>query len=261
MLRFLLSLSLASLTVPALVSPAAAAPIEDLDAADDEDRDKKKKRKKGQKNRALIDEVVREIERGLYVKGNMGGAGYLLSYGANPAAGNQSMLQAGLTTSLAIGNDFVDTSTSSMAYEVALYTGLHNGMNYIQQQSLGVTPANAIQGDSRIFSLLVNYEYSAYPTRRLGIGFRAGAGVQIIPLLMDSVTYNDTVLPGWGLTGQPLAIHSGVQIPVFAGPTLEYYTKLSHFSLGIDVDVSYVILMGPSGDIGIHGSGFLKYTF
>ena len=44
---------------------------------------------------------------------------------------------------------------------------------------------------------------------------------------------------------------------VFGGPTFEYYTKLSHFSVGVDVDVFY----GIGWDLGLNGSGALKYTF
>jgi hypothetical protein len=41
------------------------------------------------------------------------------------------------------------------------------------------------------------------------------------------------------------------------GPTIEYYTKLSHFSIGVDVDVYYVI----NFDLAVAPAGFLKYTF
>ena len=44
---------------------------------------------------------------------------------------------------------------------------------------------------------------------------------------------------------------------MFAGPTFEYYTKLSHFSVGVDVDVVY----GIGWDLGLNATGALKYTF
>jgi hypothetical protein len=44
---------------------------------------------------------------------------------------------------------------------------------------------------------------------------------------------------------------------VQGGPTFEYYTKLSHFSAGIDVDVFYAI----GFDLGLNATGNLKYTF
>jgi hypothetical protein len=44
---------------------------------------------------------------------------------------------------------------------------------------------------------------------------------------------------------------------VLLGPTIEYYTKLSHFSVGMDLDVTYVL----NFDLGISPLGYLKYTF
>ena len=79
----------------------------------------------------------------------------------------------------------------------------------------------------------------------------------LIPLLMHEDAFNKQVIPvDWGLTtdptvhGQPLGVVQG-------GPTIEYYTKLSHFSVGADVDVSYII----GFDLGINATGYLKYTF
>ena len=41
------------------------------------------------------------------------------------------------------------------------------------------------------------------------------------------------------------------------GATFEYYTKLSHFSIGADADVAFVIPHALAGSYG----GYLKYTF
>ena len=44
---------------------------------------------------------------------------------------------------------------------------------------------------------------------------------------------------------------------VLGGPTFEYYTKLSHFSVGLDADVFYAFTF----DLGASVTGYLKYTF
>jgi hypothetical protein len=41
------------------------------------------------------------------------------------------------------------------------------------------------------------------------------------------------------------------------GPCLEYYTKLNHFSVGLDADFVYAI----DFDLGLNVTAALKYTF
>ncbi len=227
---------------------------EDLDDPSASGKKKKKKSKKVRKERTstIESEIVREIERGYYAKSSVGAASYLISM--------PRYLRTGTALSLSFGQDFVDTEMSSMAWEVGIYQGVHNGMHYEQQAtdlSQGVmTPSQLVQGDSRTMGLIANYEYSSYPLRRLGVGVRAGAGVLFVPLLMDGDAYNQkVVVDEWHRSVSPL--HQGVKPIFFGGPTLEYYTKLSHFSVGIDVDVGYTIGI----DLGFVVTGYLKYTF
>jgi hypothetical protein len=83
---------------------------------------------------------------------------------------------------------------------------------------------------------------------------RVGGGFMVIPLLMDPQIYQETIVAQWG---SPATLHEGPLGMIVGGPTLEYYTKLSHFSVGVDVDISYVFEF----DLGIAPSAFLKYTF
>jgi len=246
-LSALLALALA---VPALVSPVAAHAQDVIDIDSDGGDDKKKK-----KNRRVVgaDEIVREIERGWYIKANAGMATYLLRYGAQPGGGN--LIRPGSVVAISLGNDFVDEPNRSMAWDLQVYQGVHNGMPYDVQRDRQVAPSDHIQGDVRTFALLASYEFSAYPSRRVGIGFRAGAGVMMVPLLMAKQFYDTIVVPEWG--SNP-TIHSSPHFPLFAGPTIEYYTKLSHFSIGIDVDGTFVVGMN---DLAINATGFMKYTF
>ena len=240
----------------ALVAPAGATALmtpevahaQDLDDLDVESG--KKKTKKEQKEVVVAsDEIVREIERGYYIKANAGVGGYLLKYGGG-------LLRLGSVVALTAGNDFVDKPNQSMAWELELYQGVHNGMPFDVQTDQGVAGNDHIQGDTRTFAFKAAYEYSAYPGRRVGLGVRVGGGVMLTPLLMNRALYETQVEAGeWG--GARPSVHRQPHFPVFAGPTFEYYTKLSHFSVGIDADVMYVI----GFDLGFNGTGYMKYTF
>jgi hypothetical protein len=244
---------LIALAAPAALTamPAHAQDIEDLDS----DGGGKKGKKGNADSLIATDEIVREIERGWFLRANAGTAIYLLRYGTVPGGG--ALLRPGTLVGLTVGQDFVDEPGRSMAWEVQFSQGVHNGMPYQQQvdPDLGVPPSDLIQGDTRTYSLTAAYEFSGYPTRRLGIGFRVGGGIMFAPLVMNEQAYREDVVSEWG--GAQPTVHNTPHFPVFAGPTLEYYTKLSHFSIGIDADIAYVI----GFDLGINATGFMKYTF
>jgi hypothetical protein len=213
----------------------------------DESEDKKKKNKRTAK-KVDIDRDVREIERGLYSKANAGAMIYVLNHPSPFTAPVHSL-------ALSIGDDFVDREKTSMAWEVSFLQTVHNGASYLDQVG-NLPPNHYIQGDTRGFALLAAYEFSKYPTRRLGLGFRLAAGVMGMPVLMHEDTYNTLVVGNtWQLGVSPN--HNKVYIPVGGGPSLEYYTKLAHFSIGVDSDVLYIL----NYDLGINITGYMKYTF
>lgn len=240
-----MSLSVSFALLSGLVStPAMAQGLDGLDDPVEEDARKPKK-----------DEVVKEVNKGLYAKSSFGAAGYLLDL--------NGFLKAGSAIGLSVGKDFVDQEEMSMAWEVALIQGVHNGCKYEYQADLicagnkgGTAPSPYIQGDTRTYSFLANYEFSKYPTRRVGLGFRAGGGVLFAPLLMDEDAYlRDVVAGTWG--GVDPGYHSGAKPVGFGGLTFEYYSKLSHFSVGVDADVFYAV----GFDLGFNATGYFKYTF
>ncbi|MCO4744474.1 MAG: adventurous gliding motility protein CglE [Proteobacteria bacterium] len=239
MLKKLSPLFLALLATPLVTSTAMAqSSIEDLDA----DGGKKAKKKKAAAGAAAETEVIREIERGVYLKAGMGSTMYLLDYAGT--------LRAGTTMGLSFGQDFLDQERRSMAWEVGFVTGLHNGRRWDQQD----LARKVIQGDTRTFSGQVAYEFSAYPTRRIGVGIRVGGGVMLSPLLIHEQSWNEEVLPSFG---RGTNVHSSPHPFGFGGPTFEYYTKLSHFSIGADVDVSYAV----GFDLGLVATGYAKFSF
>ena len=223
----------ASALCVALALPATAAAQGRDEAADD----------------ARRSQQVREVVRGFYLKAN---AGSLIFIGPRGGGG---ILEPGTSIALTLGQDFIDKEKSSAAWEVMFHQSLNNGLNY--QTQPGNIPTNLyIQGDVHTFTGALALEYSAYVSRRLGIGARAGGGVSYSPLLMDREEYLAAVVNDqWG--GIQSTAHDTPLPLVFAGPTVEYYTKLSHFSIGLDASFAFYIGL----DFGIDATGYLKYTF
>lgn len=222
-------------------TPAAAQDYSDLD--DDED-------KKSVQDRVRSTQV-REINRGLYLKASVGGAFYLGDF--------SGAVSPGTSTALAIGQDFLDRERTSMAWELSLFQGVHQGEPYEFQTDVGPY----VQGDLRTYTIAGLVEWNTYPARRWGLGARVGGGLMLSPLLMHADYYGTgvtpantrTVLAEWGITDP--GYHGSPHPLVMGGPNLEYYTKLAHFSLGLDADVFYAI----GFDLGAAVTGNMKYTF
>ncbi|MCP4809896.1 MAG: adventurous gliding motility protein CglE [Proteobacteria bacterium] len=229
-------------------SPTASA--QDLDSLDEGEEETSNSRTR----RSTKKPDVKEITKGFYAKANVGGAGYLLDF--------NGFAKAGTAVGLAVGNDFLDREKTSAAWEIGVMQGIHNGCDYQSQAAQACAgnqkgkPSPYIQGDFRTYSFLASIEASKYPVRRLGIGVRAGGGGLISPLLMDETQYlDDVVAKEWG--GINPGYHSSFKPLGFGGVTAEYYSKLSHFSIGADFDVFYAV----GFDMGFNGTGYLKYTF
>lgn len=230
----------------ASILPVQTAFAQDYDDYDEESEESEEVQSK----RTKKSQVVREVVKGLYAKANVGTSIYLGKFsGAS---------KAGTTTTIGIGSEFLDQENFSMAWELGFNQGVHNGLSYEQQADGGCQFAGGVfpchQGDLRTYTVLASVEASMYPSRRIGIGARLGAGALSSPLLIDELAYETEVIPEFG--GDP-GWHSGFK-PLFVfGPTFEYYSKLSHFSVGIDADVFY----GIGWDLGLNATGYFKYTF
>ena len=235
--RFALAL-VALLAIPLVPTDAVAQTYEDLDGGE------QPRKKKAKKN-----DVVREIVKGTYAKANVGAGMYLGQFG--------SIVSPGTSLGMTVGQDFLDHEKKSMAWEVAFFQGINNGATFQEQAELGCfQTATCIQGDLRTYTILGLVEFSLYPTRRIGLGLRAGGGVMFAPLLMNEEAYQtDVVQDAW--QGFQPTYHEQPHPVVMGGPTFEYYTKLSHFSLGIDTDIFYAV----NFDLGMNITGSMKYTF
>ena len=242
-----LILSILLLSFPLTSGEAFA--FEDLDETATEKKSRKKAKKKKKKHIVQQAEIIREIERGLYAKAPVGVSLFFGKYVQPACLGCDSVLRPGSYVALAVGNDFVDTESTSMAWEVAFTTAAHNGEVYEYIDQSVVASDVLVQGDTRTLQLVGNVEWATYPTRRIGIGLRAGGGVLFAPALVNDEYFVDSFSEGVP------AVHSTPHPVFFGGPTVEYYTKLSHFSVGADIDVFYGI------DLGMTAAGYFKYTF
>ncbi|MFH1466776.1 MAG: adventurous gliding motility protein CglE [Pseudomonadota bacterium] len=227
-----------------LLAPLSAS-ADEYDDLDDLGRAKAKEKKHG-KSYDFEGMQVKEITRGFYAKTNIGGWLYLLDF--------RGYVRPGTSMALALGQDFVDNERNSMAWEVSFFQGIHNGTHYEIQADDPAAPH--VQGDLRTYSGIASIEWSGYPARRLGIGARLGGGVLFSPLLISEQAWQEVVLtlPGYNTAPE---YHHGPKPLVMVGPTFEYYTKMSHFSIGADVDAIYAI----GFDLGVSISGAIKYTF
>jgi len=236
------------------VSPAALAQEYD-DGLDEQGFETKEPTPKAQRAKP----AVREVVKGFYAKSNVGTSLFLAKFSAN--------VRPGTSVALAVGQDFIDNENSSVAWEFDFTQGIHNGMDYEVQSDpsgfncAGQAPAACLQGDLRTYMATVHLEAAAYPSRRVGVGGRIGGGVFFAPLLMEYSLYQSEVLGGtWGIEDPGYHSYDGNRNPhpvVSAGLEVEYYSKLSHFSVGINADAFYAIGM----DLGLNATGFLKYTF
>lgn len=239
-------IAVGTLTLP---EAALAQGYDDLDEeAAEEDAPKRSRR----------DREVREVTKGAYAKATVGGSNFLLKL-------RYPWTKTGTTTSLAVGMDFVDRETMSLGGELMFNQGIYNGMSwgatnpsqldYGCQLAGGTAPCH--EGDLRTYTIAGAFEASFYPVRRIGIGIRAGAGVLWSPLLIEETAYQTVVLRDWGLGEADPGFHNQPKFLVMGGPTFEYYSKLSHFSVGIDADIFFAFRF----DLGINWTGYFKYTF
>jgi hypothetical protein len=217
-------------------------------SAQDLDLDGGATKKKRKEFKVKIDQEVKEVTKGWYAKSTIGGAAYVMSL--------NGVVYPGAVLGMGVGQDFYDQQNFSMAWEVNFLQGVHNAIYYEQQAANGCAQlGTCVQGDLRTFSLVGSAEASWYLAKRFGFGVRAGAGIMAVPLLMDREYYLTDVVGEW--SGIESAVHSSPHPLGMGGLTFEYYTKLAHFSVGLDVDATYAL----GFDLGVSGNGYLKYTF
>lgn len=194
------------------------------------------------------EDVVREIVRGLYLKSSIGSGIF--------APVNGVRLGGVMAVGISMGSDIIDRERFSVAIEGELAQGLFNGPPSAEQV---IAAGPVVQGDIHTIAGTVAAEASIYVSRRFGVGGRVGGGVLYAPVLVALDTYQNEFRGSSQWNGQNALFHNGTLPMGLAGLTIEYYTKLSHFSIGADADLN--VLIASTTAFSVRPVGYLKYTF
>lgn len=168
-----------------------------------------------------------EIEKGFHIDAQIGAL--VLFSPKNQANGGVS---PGLTIDVGLGYDISDR----FALDVFLM-----GSNIATPS--GFVSDNGQQGDISAFSigLMGTYAFFGHPddngVDRLFLDGHVGAGVSLM---------------------RPKDIYESMDIMVRAGVGLEYFTRLRHFSVGVDLDFTYFVKNLGAGILILPN---MKYTF
>jgi len=177
-------------------------------------------------------EAINEVERGFFLGA---GAGPFFLINPPAAPGKQRPFSPGQMAQVELGVDI-----GSIVSISAFVTGTSNraGSDY-----LGVSGTGAASGDfasvvpgiaARVNLLGVE---DAYETKRTWLYVRAGVGMALF---------------------SPRQLLPTPDILVFGGPGVEYYTRLRHFSIGVELTGSYLI---NSSSFGFAVTPNLRYAF
>lgn len=195
-------------------------------------------------------EVVREVVHGGYFKTGVGGTIFL--------GKRRQVLNPGTTLMLSGGYDFYTNSLLTVSGDLMFNMSIHGGLPAGDQAAFlnggALTADQLTQGDVLLMGGQAMFKVAFYPVRRVALGIRAGGGVGFAPKLIPGDEYDIEITQRYGV--RP-AVHEN-PLPVFGGGlNFEYFTKLSHLSLGIDIDFMYFLNL----DFALVPSGFFKYTF
>lgn len=222
---------------------------EDLDREEETARVRRRREAQQRKKKR----PVREIVKGAYLKVNLGPLFWL-----PPISSFTST--TGTEMDISFGYDVVDTLGFTLSIEGSFVQVITNGDGVSTE--IGRDIQSPIQGDFRIFggtaSIRAAANIGGKRVKRFSISGHGGGGVGYSPtnIPRDSEVYArmfSRMAYGEVLQDKLLGLVQG-------GLGFEYYTRLSHFSVGLDVDFN-VILGGPIVAMGVATNAFAKYTF
>jgi len=227
---------------------------EDDDDDDDDDREPDIDRERSARARSQTKtrkRVVREVVKGAYAKMNIGP---LIWFPPISSVTSTS----GTQLDFSFGYDVLDRLNFTLTIEASFFQLITNGDGV----SIDLGIASPIQGDFRVFGGIAGIRagpnFGGKRVKRFALAVHAAGGVGYSPALVDLESQNVLTRIAAGgfpyiMQGRPLGI-------VQAGLGLEYFTRLAHFSLGLDLDYD-LILGGPWPAMGLGIDVFLKYTF
>jgi hypothetical protein len=199
--------------------------------------------------------IVREVVKGFYAKLNFGPLIWLPAISSHAGS-------TGTAFDLSLGGDVIDRLGFTLSVEGSFFQVVANAAHgYGVGDRSTEAPNSPIQGDFRVFGGIVGVRagpnLGGQKAKRLSIAVHAAGGVGYSPVLID-LTAGEAARNignrGWGI------LQGGALGLVQAGLGVEYYTRLAHFSLGLDIDYD-LILGGPVPAMGLGIDIFVKYTF
>lgn len=183
--------------------------------------------------------VAREVVHGAYIKATFGSLGWFPPLGAESSFGTAAGFE--------FGYDVVDKLGATVSINATFYQGINNGIS-VNDGGSGIT-----QGDFRSIGGLVGARIGLNPgkrkVRRWAIAFDVKGGIYVSPKLREPGAYDAGLLQ---------ASLGGLVLP---GIGIEHFSRLSHFSLGVDVHVPLIVGTGLGFAAGIDITPFFKYTF
>ena len=231
----------------------------DAERRSDIDRDEPEEPRSRQGTTKKRKRKAREVVKGAYLKMNVGPVFWLPPISLVTTT-------TGTELDFSFGYDVIDKLPFTLTVEASFVTLVTNGTGINDEAAFqallaaGIAPT--IQGDFRVFGGTVNLRlgpnFGGRKTKRAHFCIQVGGGGAYSPPLIDlkdPVVQNRANANGLGYVMQGRFL--GLITP---GLGIEYYTKLSHFSVGLDVDAD-IILGGPAVAIGIGTNFFAKYTF
>ncbi len=227
---------------------------EDEDYPDDDDDDEvdidREESARARRQTQRRKRVVREVVKGAYAKMNIGPLIWLPPI-------SQVTSSTGTQLDFSFGYDVLDRLNFTLSIEASFFQLVTNGDGV----SVDIGIASPIQGDFRVFGGIAGIRagpnVGGKRVKRFSIVGHAAGGVGYSPALVDMTSQNvqTRIAASYGsiMQGRALGL-------VQAGAGVEYYTRLSHFSLGMDIDFD-LILGGPLPAMGLGLDFFVKYTF
>lgn len=243
------------LTAPTAAFAQGDDPDDDDDYPDDDDDDEvdvdREESSRARRQTRTRKRVVREVVKGAYAKMNIGPLFWF-----PPISGVTST--SGTQLDFSFGYDVLDRLNFTLSIEGSFFQLITNGDGV----SIDLGIASPIQGDFRVFGGIAGIRagpnFGGKRVKRFSLQVHAAGGVGYSPPLVD--LQNQAVLTRIAAGGFPYLMQGRPLGIVQAGVGFEYYTRLSHFSLGVDFDYD-LILGGPWPAMGLGIDVFLKYTF
>jgi len=182
---------------------------------------------------------VREVVKGFYARAGVGFLAWLPPVGLEASG-------VGNSVDLALGGDIVDQLGFTLSVEGQFFQGVSNGPPI---------PGVYLQGDFRSIGGLgrvrAGLNFGGRQIKRWTFFFGGGGGVYYSPQLQPEMVGTDAAV-NW-IHGKPAGMVAG-------NVGIEFYTKLSHFSLGLDASF-YAVLGLPVTALSLSPTIFFKYTF